>query len=102
MVKNLPPKTGDLRDMRSVPGWGRSPGGGHGNLLQYSCWRISCTEEPGRLQAIGSQSRTRLEQVTRTHLLGTNFKFATRRPRSLGVTAINAGGILGFGGGGGG
>ena len=23
--------------MGSVPGWGRSPGGGHGNLLQYSC-----------------------------------------------------------------
>ena len=27
----------DVRDAGSVPGWGRSPGGGHGNLLQYSC-----------------------------------------------------------------
>ena len=64
---------------------------------------ISCTEESAGLQAIGSQSQTRLEQVTaRTYLLGTNFKFATRRPRSVGVMAINAGGILGFGGGGGG
>ena len=28
---------GDIRDVDSVPGSGRSPGGGHGNLLQYSC-----------------------------------------------------------------
>ena len=28
---------GDMRDAGSIPGSGRSPGGGHGNLLQYSC-----------------------------------------------------------------
>ena len=28
---------GDIRDVGSIPGSGRSPGGGHGNLLQYSC-----------------------------------------------------------------
>ena len=28
---------GDAGDAGSVPGLGRSPGGGHGNLLQYSC-----------------------------------------------------------------
>ena len=28
---------GDARDMGSIPGLGRSPGGGHGNPLQYSC-----------------------------------------------------------------
>ena len=37
MVKNLSPNTGDSRDMGSIPGWGISPGGGHGNPLQYSC-----------------------------------------------------------------
>ena len=37
MVKNLPANTGDIRDMGSIPGLGRSPGGGHGNPLQYSC-----------------------------------------------------------------
>ena len=26
-----------VRNMSSIPGWGRSPGGGHGNPLQYSC-----------------------------------------------------------------
>ena len=28
---------GDTRDMVLIPGWGRSPGGGHSNPLQYSC-----------------------------------------------------------------
>ena len=37
MVKNLPANAGDVRVMGSVCGLGRSPGGGHGNPLQYSC-----------------------------------------------------------------
>ena len=37
MVKNLPVNTGGLRDIGSIPGLGRSPGGGHGKPLQYSC-----------------------------------------------------------------
>ena len=36
-VKNLSTNAGDLRDMGSIPGSERSPGGGHGNPLQYSC-----------------------------------------------------------------
>ena len=37
VVKNLPSNVTDVRDAGSVPGSGRSPGGGHGNALQYSC-----------------------------------------------------------------
>ena len=37
MIKNLPAKAGDVRDVGSIPGSGRPPGGGHGNPLQYSC-----------------------------------------------------------------
>ena len=37
VVKNLPANTGNVRDMYSIPGSGRSPGGGHGNPLQYAC-----------------------------------------------------------------
>ena len=37
VVKNQPAKAGDVKDAGSIPGWGRSPGGGHGNPLQYSC-----------------------------------------------------------------
>ena len=35
-VKNLPASAGDLRDEGSINVLGRSPGGGHGNPLQYS------------------------------------------------------------------
>ena len=52
MIKNLPAIAGDLG---SIPGLGRSPGGGNGNPLQYSCLENSRTEEPGRLQSMGSQ-----------------------------------------------
>ena len=41
-------------DAGSIPGLGRSPGGGHDNPLQYSYWRIPWIEEPGGLQSIGS------------------------------------------------
>ena len=50
VIKNLPANAGDIRDMGSIPGLGRSPGGGHGNPLQYSglenpsdrgAWRVA-------------------------------------------------------------
>ena len=37
VVKNPPANAGDKRDSGLIPGLGRSPGGGHGNSLQYSC-----------------------------------------------------------------
>ena len=37
MVKNSPASVGDERDVYSIPGSGRSPGEGRGNLLQDSC-----------------------------------------------------------------
>ena len=37
VVKNPPVSSGDVRDMGSITGSGRSPGGGHRNPLQYSC-----------------------------------------------------------------
>ena len=36
-VKNLPARAEEVRDMGSVPGSGRSSGGGHNNPLQYPC-----------------------------------------------------------------
>jgi len=36
VVKNPPASARDIRDMGSIPGLGRSPGGEHGNTLQYS------------------------------------------------------------------
>ena len=37
VVKNPSANAGVIRDAGSIPGLGRSPGGGHGNPLQYSC-----------------------------------------------------------------
>ena len=37
VVKSLPANAGDIRDMGLIPVSGRSPGGGHGIPLQYSC-----------------------------------------------------------------
>ena len=37
VVKNLPANEGATGDVGLIPGSERSPGGGHGNLLQYSC-----------------------------------------------------------------
>ena len=37
MVKNLPDNAGDKREVGSIPGLGRFPGEGNGDLLQYSC-----------------------------------------------------------------
>ena len=37
MIKNPAVNAGDIRNVSSIPGLGRSPGEGHGNPLQYSC-----------------------------------------------------------------
>ena len=61
VVKNPPANAGG---MGSIPGSGRSPREGNGNPLQYSCWIIQRTEEPGRLQPTESQ-RARHDLVTK-------------------------------------
>ena len=63
-VKNPSANAGDVRDMGLIPGLGRSPGEGNGNLLQYSCLGNPMTEEPGGLQRMGSQRQTRLSNYT--------------------------------------
>ena len=37
VVKNLPANAGDVKEVGSIPGLGRTPGGGHGNPLRYFC-----------------------------------------------------------------
>ena len=69
VVKNLPANAGDPRDLDSIPGWGRSPGGGNGNPFQHFL--------PGQPHRQGSlagytvhgvaKSRTRLSTHTHTH-----------------------------------
>ena len=48
--------TGDARDTSLISGSERSPGGGNGNLLQYSCWENPIDrKESGGLQYMGSK-----------------------------------------------
>ena len=54
VVKNLPVNARGIRDLGSIPGLGRSPGGGNGNPFSIFAWRIPWREEPGRLQSIRS------------------------------------------------
>ena len=51
VVKNPPANA----DAGSIPGSGRSPGGGNGNPLQYSCLGNPMDREPGRLQSMELQ-----------------------------------------------
>ena len=37
VVKNLPANAGDVKEVGSIPGLGRTPGGGRGNPLRYFC-----------------------------------------------------------------
>ena len=50
MVKNSPANAEDARDTGLIPGWGRSPGGGNGTPLQYSC--LKSPTDRGAWQAI--------------------------------------------------
>ena len=54
-VKNSPANARDTRDLDSIPGSGRSLGGGHGNHSSILARRIPWTEDPGRLQSVRSQ-----------------------------------------------
>ena len=68
VIKNLPANAGDIKDEGSIPGLRRSPGGRHGNPLQYSCWRIQWTEEPGGLEFHWvAESQTRLKWLSIQH-----------------------------------
>ena len=55
VVKNPPPNAGDSRDMGSIAGLEDLLEEGMATHSSILAWRISWTEEPGRLQSIGSQ-----------------------------------------------
>ena len=65
----------NVGDLGSITGLGRSPEEGNGNPLYYSCLKIPWTEEPGRLQYMGSQ-RDRYDWVTNTHTHTHTHRFA--------------------------
>ena len=89
MVKNLPASGGDVRHLCLIPGLGRSPRGGHSNLLQYSClenpmdrgaWRAS-------VHAV-TKSRTRLKGLRMHTCIVTkqNYGFQVSLSQSISKT----------------
>ena len=55
---------GNAGDPGSIPGWGRSPGGGHGNPLQYSCLEYPMDRGAWWATVPGvKKSQTRLSEV---------------------------------------
>ena len=55
VVKNLPANVGNAGDTGSIPAWERSPGGGNGNPLQYSC--LEKSHEQRSLAGYSQQGR---------------------------------------------
>ena len=66
-VKNLPANAGDTRDTSLIPGFGRSPGEGNGNLLQYSYLESSMDRGAWRATVHGvAKSQTQLSTHAHT------------------------------------
>jgi len=83
VVKNPPANAEDIRDTGSIPGLGRSSGGGYGSLLQYSCLENSM--DRGSWWAMVhrvAQSQTCLKQLsmhTHTHIVDLQcFRFTEK------------------------
>ena len=82
VVKNLPANAGDIRDAGLVSGSGRSLEESKATHSSILAWRIPWTDEPCRLQSMGSQSQTWLKPLsTHTHKDGsTPFLWYMKTP----------------------
>ena len=65
VVKNLPTDVGDIKDMGSTPGLGRSSGEGNGNQLQYSCVENPMDREPWQATVHGIRVRRNWSDLAR-------------------------------------
>ena len=66
VVKTLPTQAGDIKEVGLIPELGRSPGGGNGNPLQYSC-----LENPHRQRSLAGYSPWGLKESDMTERLST-------------------------------
>ena len=67
MVKNTAANAGDIRDLGSIPGSGRFPGGGNGNPLQYSCLENPMDRGAWQTSSKGLKESDKTERLTHTH-----------------------------------
>ena len=64
VIKNTPANAGDIRDAGSIPASRRSPGGGHGNPLQYSCLENPMDKGTWWVTVHGVLSQTQLKWIS--------------------------------------
>ena len=84
MVKNPPAKVGDAGEMGSIPGSGRSPGGGHSNPLQYSHIENSMDREAWLATVHGvTKSQTGLKRLSTYALIQYDLILIISIPRRL-------------------
>ena len=88
-VKNPPANAGGIRDTDSIPGSGRSPGGGHDNPLQYSClenpmdrgvWSATLhrvAKSWTRLKRLSMHTHTDIDTHSHAHTEGSNLYLAS-------------------------
>ena len=55
MVKNRPDNAGDAGDLGSILGWEDTIKKGMATCSSFLVWKIPWTDEPGRLESMGSQ-----------------------------------------------
>ena len=72
VVKNIPTNVGDIKDVGSIPGLRRSPGGRHDNPLQYSCLENTTDRGAWWATVYGvAKSQTQLKQLS-MHIITEN------------------------------
>ena len=96
VVKNPSASVGDIRETGSIPGWGRSLGGGYGNPFQYSCLENSM--DRGAWRAIVhrvAKSQTQLKRLSMHTLHVKHFeRFYTEVNQETKIPALYAAYIL--------
>ena len=84
LVVNPPANAGNGRDVGSIPGSRRSPGGGHGSPLQYSC--LEDPMDRGAWQATVhrvTKSQTQLKQLGTHAHTGVLYKNFAKKKRTV-------------------
>ena len=84
-VKNLPANARDTGDVGSIPRLRRSPREGNGNALQYSCWEIQWTEEPGGYSPWGCKEPDMTQGLNNNYLHSTFDIFVLLLPGSVNI-----------------